>query len=59
VARNASLDVGFDLSINPYRGREHGCAYCYARPTHEYLSISANLDFESKIFIKQKAPELL
>ena len=59
VARNASLDVGFDLSTNPYRGREHGCAYCYARPTHEYLSISANLDFESKIFIKQKAPELL
>ena len=59
VARNASPDVGFDVSINPYRGCEHGCAYCYARPTHEYLGLSAGLDFESKIFIKQDAPELL
>ena len=59
VARNTSPDVGFDVSINPYRGCEHGCAYCYARPTHEYLGLSAGLDFESKIFIKQNAPELL
>ena len=57
VARNTSPDVGFDASINPYRGCEHGCAYCYARPTHEYLGLSAGLDFESKIFIKQDAPE--
>ena len=59
VAHNTSPDVGFDVSINPYRGCEHGCAYCYARPTHEYLGLSAGLDFESKIFIKQDAPELL
>jgi DNA repair photolyase len=59
VARNKSPDVGFDLSIHPYRGCEHGCAYCYARPTHEYLGLSAGLDFESKIFIKQAAPQLL
>ena len=59
IARNSSPDVGFDASINPYRGCEHGCAYCYARPTHEYLGLSAGLDFESKIFIKQDAPELL
>ncbi len=59
VARNTSPDVGFSVSINPYRGCEHGCAYCYARPTHEYLGLSAGLDFESKIFIKQDAPELL
>jgi DNA repair photolyase len=59
VARNVSPDVGFDLSINPYRGCEHGCTYCYARPTHEYLGLFADLDFESKIFIKQDAPKLL
>ena len=59
VARNTSPDVGFVVSINPYRGCEHGCAYCYARPTHEYLGLSAGLDFESKIFIKEDAPELL
>ncbi len=59
VARNASPDVGFDASVNPYRGCEHGCSYCYARPTHEYLGLSAGLDFESKIFVKHDAPELL
>jgi DNA repair photolyase len=59
VARNDSPDVGFDLSVNPYRGCEHGCAYCYARPTHEYLGFSAGLDFESKILVKEDAPELL
>lgn len=59
IARNDSPDVGFDFSINPYRGCEHGCVYCYARPTHEYLGLSAGLDFESKIFVKENAPELL
>src|SRR5439155_16898176 len=59
IARNDSPDVGFEASINPYRGCEHGCAYCYARPTHEYLGFSAGLDFESKIMVKEDAPELL
>lgn len=59
LARNTSPDVGFDVSINPYRGCEHGCAYCYARPTHEYFGLSAGLDFESKNFAKQNSPELL
>jgi DNA repair photolyase len=59
VARNTSPDVGFDASVNPYRGCEHGCAYCYARPTHEYLGFSAGLDFETKIMVKHDAPELL
>jgi DNA repair photolyase len=59
VARNQSPDVGFDASVNPYRGCEHGCAYCYARPTHEFLGLSAGLDFETKIFVKEKAPDLL
>ncbi len=59
VARNDSPDVGFDASINPYRGCEHGCAYCFARPTHEYLGLSAGLDFETKIFVKADAPALL
>ncbi len=56
---NDSPDVGFSASLNPYRGCEHGCIYCYARPTHEYLGLSAGLDFETKIFVKYDAPELL
>lgn len=59
IAYNQSPDVGFDASINAYRGCEHGCAYCYARPTHEYLGLSAGLDFETKIVVKGNAPELL
>ncbi len=59
IARNDSPDVGFEASINPYRGCEHGCIYCFARPTHEYLGFSAGLEFESKILIKEAAPELL
>ncbi|HXX42688.1 MAG TPA: PA0069 family radical SAM protein [Chthoniobacterales bacterium] len=59
ITRNTSPDVGFETSINPYRGCEHGCIYCYARPTHEYLGFSAGLDFESKIMIKMNAPKLL
>ena len=59
ITRNASPDVGFETSLNPYRGCEHGCIYCYARPTHEYLGFSAGLDFESKIMVKTNAPQLL
>ncbi|HXG58380.1 MAG TPA: PA0069 family radical SAM protein [Thermoanaerobaculia bacterium] len=59
IAYNDSPDVGFDASINPYRGCEHGCIYCFARPTHEYLGFSAGLDFESVIMVKEEAPELL
>ena len=59
IARNQSPDVGFETSINPYRGCEHGCIYCFARPTHEYLGLSAGLDFESKIMVKPDAPKLL
>jgi DNA repair photolyase len=59
IAHNDSPDVGFEYSINPYRGCEHGCIYCYARPTHEYLSLSSGIDFESKIFVKLDAAELL
>ena len=59
IARNDSPDVGFRTSLNPYRGCEHGCIYCYARPTHEFLGFSAGLDFESKIMVKENAPELL
>ncbi len=59
ITYNSSPDVGFDASLNPYRGCEHGCVYCYARPTHEYLGLSAGLDFESRIMVKEKAPQLL
>jgi DNA repair photolyase len=59
ITRNSSPDVGFEASLNPYRGCEHGCIYCYARPTHEYLGFSAGLDFESKIMVKTNASELL
>lgn len=59
ITYNDSPDIGFDASINVYRGCEHGCAYCYARPTHEYLGFSPGLDFETKIVVKYNAPELL
>ncbi|HLY11605.1 MAG TPA: PA0069 family radical SAM protein [Planctomycetota bacterium] len=59
IAKNESPDVGFDRSINPYRGCEHGCVYCYARPYHEYLGFSSGLDFETKILVKEDAPALL
>jgi hypothetical protein len=55
LAHNNSPDVGFDTSINPYRGCEHGCIYCFARPGHEYFGLSAGLDFETKIFVKLDA----
>src|SRR6185436_14571876 len=56
---NNSPDVGFEASINPYRGCEHGCIYCFARPTHEYLGFSSSIDFETKIMVKENLPELL
>lgn len=59
ITYNDSPDVGFSASINPYRGCEHGCVYCYARPYHEYLGFSSGLDFETKILVKEDAPELL
>lgn len=59
VSTNTSPDLGFDASLNPYRGCEHGCSYCYARPTHEYLGFSAGLDFERVIMVKRHAAELL
>ncbi|WEX78187.1 PA0069 family radical SAM protein [Sinorhizobium numidicum] len=59
ITRNESPDISFDRSINPYRGCEHGCIYCFARPTHAYMGLSAGLDFESKLFAKPDAPRLL
>src|SRR5207253_540844 len=59
IARNTSPDVGFVRSINPNRGCEHGCVYCFARPTHAYLGLSPGLDFESRIFVKPDAAKLL
>ncbi len=59
ITRNDSPDLSFDRSINPYRGCEHGCVYCFARPTHAFLGLSPGLDFESKLFMKPNAPDLL
>ena len=59
ITRNDSPDIGFDQSINPYRGCEHGCIYCYARPSHAYMNLSPGLDFETKIFYKDKPAALL
>ncbi|RZA09223.1 MAG: PA0069 family radical SAM protein [Proteobacteria bacterium] len=59
LTRNDSPDIPFNVSVNPYRGCEHGCTYCYARPTHEFLGFSAGLDFESRILIKEEASGLL
>src|SRR5260221_1910919 len=59
IARNDSPDIPFHRSINPYRGCEHGCVYCFARPTHAYLGLSPRLEFESRIFVKPDAPQLL
>jgi len=59
ITRNTSPDLGFDRSLNPYRGCEHGCVYCFARPTHEWLGMSAGLDFETKLIARPNAPERL
>ena len=59
IARNTSPDVGFDRSINPYKGCEHGCIYCYARPSHAFMGLSPGLDFESRLFFKPEAARLL
>src|ERR1700744_5084589 len=59
ITFNDSPDISFDRSINPYRGCEHGCVYCFARPTHAYLGLSPGLDFESKLFVKPEAAALL
>ncbi len=59
LSRNTSPDIPFNVSLNPYRGCEHGCIYCFARPTHSYLGLSPGLDFESRLFAKVNAPELL
>lgn len=59
ISRNQSPDIGFSQSVNPYRGCEHGCSYCFARPSHAYLNLSPGLDFETRLFAKTNAPELL
>jgi DNA repair photolyase len=59
ISKNSSPDISMEASLNPYRGCEHGCAYCYARPYHEYLGFNAGLDFETRIMVKENAPELL
>ncbi len=59
LTHNQSPDIPFSVSLNPYRGCEHGCIYCFARPTHSYLGLSPGLDFESRIYAKVNAPELL
>src|SRR5215207_9520260 len=59
LTKNDSPDVGFNYGLNAYRGCEHGCSYCFARPYHEYLGFSSGLDFETKIIVKLRAPELL
>ncbi|MDH3579730.1 MAG: radical SAM protein, partial [Hyphomicrobiales bacterium] len=59
ITRNQSPDIGFDRSINAYRGCEHGCVYCYARPTHAFLGLSPGLDFETRLFAKVNAPDAL
>ena len=59
ITRNASPDISFDRSINPYRGCEHGCVYCFARPSHAYMGLSPGLDFEAKLFAKPNAAKLL
>src|SRR5262245_24990921 len=59
LSHNDSPDIGFEWSVNPYRGCLHACAYCYARPTHEYLGFGAGSDFDTKIVVKRRAPELL
>src|SRR3569832_1981461 len=59
ITRNDSPDIGFSASINPYRGCEHGCIYCYARPAHAYMGLSPGLDFETKLFFKPEAARLL
>lgn len=59
ITYNDSPDIGMSAGINPYRGCEHGCVYCFARPTHEYLGMSSGLDFETRIFVKKKAPQIL
>ncbi|MER0237539.1 PA0069 family radical SAM protein [Fulvimarina sp. MAC8] len=59
ITRNTSPDISFDRSVNPYRGCEHGCVYCFARPSHSYMGLSAGVDFESKLFVKPNAAQLL
>ncbi|MEO1512753.1 MAG: radical SAM protein, partial [Planctomycetota bacterium] len=59
ITRNSSPDVPFDRSINPYRGCEHGCPYCFARPTHAFMGLSPGLDFETRLVVKPRAAELL